>query len=141
MPVLVRETAIRRETGPEDAPLGLDKGDEVVEIQRMRTLDGQDAVLEQIIVRGDLFPGLEDHERPNALYAHYQRHFGVAIIRAEEELRAVPATAEDQHFLRLEIGAPLLEVTRCAYDLKGRIVELRRSRYRTEHLHYAVTLD
>ena len=93
-------------------------------------------------VPSELFAGLEDHAPlPNALYAFYQHTYGIAIARADERLQAVLATDEDAAAMDVSTGAPLIEVTRHAIDLSGRVVELRRSRYVTDDLAYAVTLQ
>ena len=66
---------------------------------------------------------------------------GVTISSAKEQLRAVAASAVVATFLQIVEGSPVLEVTRRGIGLTGSVVELRRSYYLTETLHYAVTLS
>jgi len=133
----------RRAARPaEVAKLVLKPGAEVYEVSRVRRMDGEPAVLEKIILPAALFPGLEKHEPlPNALYALYQREYGVNIVSTEEELRADAARKDDCRRLKLAPGAPLLHIDRVAVSLEGTRVEWRSSRCDTTHFVYAVTLS
>jgi GntR family transcriptional regulator len=133
----------RRAARPvELAKLVLKPGAEVYEVTRLRTIDGEPVILERIVVPAALFTGLERHDPlPNALYALYQREYGVNIVSAEEELRADAARKEDSRRLKLAPGAPLLHIDRVAISLEGHRVEWRTSRCDTTHFVYAVTLS
>jgi len=133
----------RRAARPvEVAKLVLKPGAEVYEVSRVRRMDGEPAVLEKIILPAALFPGLEKHAPlPNALYALYQREYGVNIVSTEEELRADAARKDDCRRLKLAPGAPLLHIDRVAVSLEGARVEWRSSRCDTTHFVYAVTLS
>lgn len=133
----------RRAARPvEVAKLVVKPGAEVYEVSRVRRMDGEPAVLEKIILPAALFPGLEKHAPlPNALYALYQREYGVNIVSTEEELRADAARKDDCRRLKLAPGAPLLHIDRVAVSLEGTRVEWRSSRCDTTHFVYAVTLS
>jgi len=136
--VLKRRTARAGEV----ARLALKPGVEVWEVSRVRLMDGEPAVFEKIVVPAALFPGLERHDPlPNALYALYQREYGVNIVSAEEELRADTARKDDCRRLKLAPGAALLHIDRVAVSLEGTRVEWRASRCDTTHFVYAVTLS
>jgi len=116
-------------------------GAEVYEIRRTRTVDGVSVIFERIILPQSLFPGLEDRgSLPNTLYAMFQRSYGIAIVRANEKLRAVNPTTKETAALNLSNGAVLLEVQREAIDISDRVVELRFSRYVTDDFQYEVSL-
>jgi GntR family transcriptional regulator len=122
--------------------LALEPGAEVYEVNRVRRIDGEPMVLEKIVLPVALFPGLERHHPlPNALYALYQREYGVNIMSAEEELRADAARRDDCRRLKLKPGAPLLQIDRVALSLEGVRVEWRASRCDTSRYVYAVTLS
>jgi GntR family transcriptional regulator len=122
--------------------LGLAAAAEVYEVNRIRLIDGEPAVLERIVLPAAVFPGLERHSPlPNALYALYQREYGVNIVSAQEELRADAARKEDCRRLRLAPGAPLLHIDRVALSIEGARVEWRASRCDTTQLVYSVTLS
>jgi GntR family transcriptional regulator len=137
-PELVSETLTRRRPrAPERAALG---DGPVVEIARLRAVDGRPVARERIVLPAARFPGLADRAPlPNTLYALYQGAYGIAVARAEEALSPVAAGAADAA-LGMGEGAPLLEVERRAFDIADRVVELRASRYAMEGLRYAVTL-
>ncbi len=133
----------RRAARPAEATkLALEAGAEVYEVNRVRLMDGEPAVLEKIILPAALFPGLERHDPlPNAIYALYQREYGVNIVSTEEELRADAARKEDCRRLKLAPGAPLLHIERVGISLEGARVEWRISRCDTTRYVYAVTLS
>ncbi len=143
VPTSAGETLRRRPARAADAAkLSLDTGAEVYELNRVRLIDGEPAVLEKIVLPAALFPGLERHDPvPNALYALYQREYGVNIVSAEEELRADAAKKDDCRRLRLAPGAPLLHIDRVAVSLEGTRVEWRTSRCDSTRYVYAVTLS
>jgi GntR family transcriptional regulator len=143
LPTSAGDVLKRRTARPAElARLALKAGAEVYDVNRVRLIDGVPAVLERIVVPAALFPGLERHDPlPNALYALYQREYGVNIVSAEEELRAEAARKDDCRRLKLAAGAPLLQIDRVAVSLEGTRVEWRTSRCDTRHFVYAVTLS
>jgi GntR family transcriptional regulator len=133
-------TRRRKVTKPECKLLDLDPNEAVIEIKRLRRVNGAPAILETIVVSAKRFPGLDKGPIPNAIYALYQSDYGVNVLSANEELRAVAAGRDDAKALGLASGAPLLEIDRTAFDIDGKPIELRRSLCDTSHLVYAVTL-
>lgn len=140
-PVLIDETLEkRRSTAVEREALG-PEARQVYAIDRVRGIDGRRIVRESSVVPAALFPALETRAPlPNALYAFWQASYGIAIQRADERLRAVLAGDADAASMDVAAGDPLIEVTRRAIDLSERVVELRRSRYATDALAYAIDL-
>jgi GntR family transcriptional regulator len=141
-PTLASENVrVRAARAPERERLGLARDARVIEISRVRQLDGIPSIRELIVLPADLFPGIEKMgELPNSLYSLYQSKFGVTIVATHEELSAQLATAEDHRQIGLEIGAPILVIDRLAVCLPERKVEWRLSRARSDHLVYAITL-
>lgn len=141
-PVLEDEQVAKRQASLEEAKLLHGQPSEVIEIRRLRSLDGRLAALENSAVPTALCPGLiERAPLPNTLYAFYQQAYGCVIIQADEKLRALAATQREADRLGVPIGTPLMEVRREAYDLLGRCVELRTSSYLTDAFDYCVRLD
>lgn len=141
-PSLGGETVrVRAARAPERERLALARDARVVEISRVRLLEGVPAIRELIVLPADLFAGIEKlGELPNSLYSLYQSKFGVTIVTTHEELSAQLATAEDHRQLEIDTGAPILVVDRMAVCLPERKVEWRLSRVRSDNLVYAVTL-
>ena len=101
-------------------------------------------ILERIALPATLFPGLSlpiGEELAEEFYVIYQQRFGVTIVRAAEQLRAVGAGAEEGRHLGVPRGAPLLEIDRLALTLDGAPAEWRLSRCSTAHHRYAVEID
>ena len=62
------------------------------------------------------------------------------MLRTDERLRAVLASAEEARLLNVSAGAPLLEIRRIALTFRDRPVELRVSRVDTSDHDYHNTL-
>lgn len=140
-PMLARETIERRRSNAAEREVFGTQTKHVYSIDRIRSINSKRIVREASVVPADLFPALEDYAPlPNALYAFWQGSYGIAIQRADERLRAVVADETDAEAMDATTGDALIEVTRQAIDLSDRVVEIRRSRYVTADLAYAVTL-
>ncbi len=130
----------RRMRAPADVArsLALKVGDTAVQIRRLLSAHGVPVVLDDIWLVGQLFKGLtaerlSDYEGP--MYGLFESEFGVRMIRAEEQLRAVAADPQAAELLQVEAGAPLLSVERLSRTYGDKPVELRRGLYNTR-MHY-----
>jgi GntR family transcriptional regulator len=126
------------------AQLGIEPGAVLHSIARIRCLNGVPAIFERIFVPTTLMPDLavpEADEMKEEMYVIYQERFGISIARVAERLAAVAATAEEARHLKLEVRAPLLEISRVALDVTGRAVELRISRCDTTRTRYAADIQ
>ena len=141
-PSLGTESArVRAARANERTRLELDRDARVVELSRVRLIEGVPAIRELIILPAAIFPGIEKQmPLPNSLYTLYQSGFGVTIVATHEELSAQLATDEDHEELGISTGAPILVIDRIAVGLTDRKVEWRMSRVSSENLVYAVTL-
>ncbi|MEO5735036.1 MAG: GntR family transcriptional regulator [Rubrivivax sp.] len=105
---------------------------------------GRPLVLDDLWLPGQLFKGLSA-ERLEAwrgpLYGLFESEFAVHMTRADEQIRAVPASADAAVFLDLPVGTPLLSVERLSYTYGDRPVEWRRGLYLTTAHHYRNALS
>ena len=132
----------RAATAAEIDKLHLPQGARVVEIKRVRLIDSMPAVSEKIIVPLKLFPELDHQEAlPNTLYSLYQSVYGINIVIAKEELRAVLANKSDEKELGVKPGSPLLRVDRIAMGIGGQRAEWRISRCDTRNIVYAIDVN
>lgn len=132
---------LRASRSVEQQQLDLRKGERVVEIRRIRLLEGKPAVRETIILPASLFPKIETRQPlPNTLYSLYQTDFGIHIVAANERLGASVADREDHKLMGAPLGAPILAISRIALSLQDLKVEWRMSRVYAPDLTYAVTL-
>ena len=100
--------------------------------------------MEDIWLSGVAFKGLslerlQDWRGP--MYALFESEFGVRMVRAEEQIRAVLPDAGQAGFLGLAESTPLLSVERVSYTYNDTPMELRRGLYRTDRHHYLSTLN
>ena len=65
-------------------------------------------------------------------------HAGIPLARFEERITAVLADAEMSPHLDVEIGTPLVAMTRQVRDADGRLIELLQARYRPDRYEYRV---
>jgi GntR family transcriptional regulator len=89
-----------------------------------------------------LFPGLEARSLPDgeeSLYAIYQAHFGINVVKVVEQLVAVIAAPAVGRVLRLVRGEPVLQIRRLAYTFNDLPVEQRLTWVNTRHHHYLIT--
>jgi len=118
------------------ARLGIGPAEETLRIRRVRSMAGERAIVETIVLPAALFPGLADAAVPNNLYGLFSTRYGVTVAHAQERLKAVAASAADARALGIRAGTPLLAIDRLAEAIDGRIVEWRYSLCRTERFHY-----
>jgi GntR family transcriptional regulator len=123
------------------AALGLERGAAIWRIERVRALGGRPVLVETIALPADRFPGFGDlAEVPNNVYGLYSERWGITIARASERLKAIASSPSDAEALGCAPGHPMIEISRVAYDLENRPVEMRVSRCLTEGVHYASEL-
>lgn len=119
--------------------LELKSGDATVQIRRTLSFRGVPVVLDDIWLPGSLFKGLTAErlsEYRGPMYGLFETEFGVRMIRAEEQLRAIAADAVSAPLLEVSEGAPLLSVERLSRTYGDQPVELRRGLYNTRSHYY-----
>ena len=119
--------------------LKLRSGDMAVQVRRVLSFHGQPVVFDDIWLPGQLFKGLTADRLSKyrgPMYALFEAEFGIHMIRAEEEIRAVAADAASAALLEVAVGAPLLSVERLSRTWGDAPVEVRRGLYRTRSHHY-----
>jgi len=140
-PLSRRFLGCSRQRAPADVAraIGLRAGDAVLQVRRLLYFRGQPVVLDDIWLPAALFKGLTSNRLSayrGPMYGLFEAEFGVRMVRAEEQIRAVAADADAASLLELDPGAPLLSVERVAYTYGDRAVELRRGLYDTRSHHY-----
>ncbi len=119
--------------------LALRTGDAVLQARRVLSFVTTPTILEDIWLPAAPFKGLTaerlaNHQGP--MYALFETEFNVRMVRAEEKIRAKPATEGLEKLLKVAHGTPLLSVERIAYTYKDLPMELRRGYYRTDTHYY-----
>jgi GntR family transcriptional regulator len=123
--------------------LDLGAGAMVWRISRLRLADGEPVALETTQVVAAMTPGLlerADFAR-TSLYETLRRHYGLRPATAEQTLAAASAEAPLALPLGIEVGAPVLRLTRLTRDAEGRAFEHVRSVYRGDAFVMKVRLE
>jgi GntR family transcriptional regulator len=121
----------RRADAAEARAFGMGSDGQVLQLERLRSIDGQPCLLETIVLPLPLFGALVESD-PEAwgdlLYPMYQQRCGVLVHQAEDHLSFAQLHATQARRLRLQAGHPCVVVRRTAHDRVGRCVELRTTR-------------
>ncbi|WP_105532841.1 GntR family transcriptional regulator [Solimicrobium silvestre] len=119
--------------------LDIKVADSVIFIRRVQSFDGVPTILEELWLPGAIFKGLTAellNEYKGPMYALFETEFGTHMIRASEQLRSVAADQAAADLLKIDVGAPLLNVERVSYTYGDKPVEFRRGLYLTLNHHY-----
>jgi GntR family transcriptional regulator len=123
--------------------LAIGKGEAVLKLKRLRSVDEQPCLLEEIWLPLPLFEPLAEGDTPawsDLLYPLYAERCGIHVHRAVDEIRFDRLSAADAQRLNLAAGHPCALVTRHAYDLAGRCIERRLTRGDAHAFHYTVSI-
>ncbi len=123
--------------------LNLARGQTALRLQRLRLLADQPCVLEEIWLPLDLFAPLAESDPASwgdLLYPFYAELCQVHIHRAVDHISFSTLTAPQARHLGLPASHPCALVSREAYDLAGRCVEVRHTRGDAHAFNYAVTI-
>jgi GntR family transcriptional regulator len=124
--------------------LRLHAGSAVYWITRALHVGARALVLDEIVLPGEIFAGLDQDTLANtrgSWYSLYESTFGVRAIRAREQIKAVAASEYLAKSLKVVRGAPLLRVDRVTYTYDDRPIEWRRGWCKTEGYHYVNELS
>jgi GntR family transcriptional regulator len=118
--------------------LGLEPGEPVVRLERVRLGDGLPMTLEDSYVPAARFPGLLDQDLTGSLYALMRDRYALGPVTATERLEPVAARTYEAEALGVEEGSPLMFVERVAYAADGTAVEFARDRHRGDRARFLV---
>ena len=119
--------------------LGIAEGDPVVDVLRLRTLDGTPAMLERSSFVESVGRLLFDFDPDHGSIYAYLTSRGVDLSEGRHTIDAVAADDVDAMHLDVEPGAPLLRERRRAVDSTGAFLECADDRYRPDRV--AFTID
>lgn len=122
--------------------LGLNDGDVVWIIERLRTANGGPMGIQRAYLSQRRFPNLGELLGTDvSLYRILAKHYGAYPARAMETYSAVELTATEATVLQQEPGRPAFAVQRTTWDTTGGIIEYVRSVMRNDKYHYTVELE
>jgi len=123
--------------------LGLPAQAAVIRIVRLRLLEDQPVLAEDIWLARARFQGLLDidlSQQGPLLYPIYETVCGQVVAFAEETLTAEAVDEVHARLLHVPLGSPVVVIERRARDYAGTPLEWRRSRGHAEHFRYHVDI-
>lgn len=121
--------------------LEVEPGTPTVQLERLRTADGEAMAVERAHLPAERFAGLlETDLRGESLYDLLERHFGVEIAYADQTVKAVVLASEQAALLGVPRGRPALLFERTSRDAAGAVFEYVRSWYRGDRYEVALRL-
>lgn len=125
----VIEAARRPATEEVARELEIDMDEQVVEIIRLRLLDGEPAMLERSLFPFRIGRHLISADLDNGSIYQNMRALNISPVRARHVIDAVAAHQLDAEWLRVPVGGPLLRVRRVSFDQNGDVLESSDDRY------------
>ena len=127
----ILSSRMRTATLQEANAFGMGKGAQVMQLERLRSLDQEPCLLETIVLPLPLFGKLADSDTDDwddLLYPMYQQRCGVVIQKTQDHLSFSQLNATQAKRLKLAASHPCVLVERQAFDIAGHCVELRTTR-------------
>lgn len=121
--------------------LGLSRGDRTLRVHRLRLADGEPMSIDTSHLPAHRFPGLRrELPRHRSLYETLATAYGIHLAEAEETIETVLASPEEARLLGVDVGSPLLLLSRHAFDDDGEPVEWAQSLYRGDRYKFVTRL-
>lgn len=121
--------------------LGIRTGGRVMRVHRLRLADGEPMSVDTSHLPARRFPGLRrEMPRHRSLYETLASAYDVHLAEAEETIETVLATPHDAQLLGVDVGLPMLLLSRHAFDVQGRPVEWAQSLYRGDRYKFITRL-
>ncbi|MCY7401145.1 MAG: GntR family transcriptional regulator [Nocardioides sp.] len=118
--------------------LKLRRGDQVHEVLRVRSANGDPITLEETYFPAAVFPGMLELELGDSLYQVMGREYGKAPHAADEVIEPVKATPQQAELLGIATDDSLLLITRTSYAADGVPVEFARDYFRPDRTRVVV---
>ncbi|MER6974907.1 GntR family transcriptional regulator [Nocardioides sp. NPDC000445] len=132
------EVARRGATAAAAEALDIDEGDPVVDVLRLRLLDGHPAMLERSTFVERVGRLLFDFDPDTGSLYGYLTAAGVDLHAARHTMDAVAADETDADLLDIAVGSPLLRERRRATATDGTPLEYADDRYRPDRVTFTI---
>jgi len=107
----------------------------VFRIERLRFADAFPIAVETSWLPAERFPGLTRQIRAHgSLHAILADHYDTALRTGEERIETAPATPREAGPLGVDVGTPMLIVSRQNFDSTGTPIELGRTWFRSDRV-------
>lgn len=139
--ILTRE--VMKAPSAVSATLQIASNAEVIRMSRLRVIDDQPILVEEIWLPYEPFKAfmqLETQEIGDLLYPVYETHCNQVIASATETLTVETVDPMQARLLRVDAGTPVVVIERVAYSFDRRPLEWRRSRGPASEFMYQVEI-
>jgi GntR family transcriptional regulator len=85
-----------------------------------------------------MFPGLLERPLSDSIYELLGKHYGAVPDEAVEQIDLINATTDEARILEVQLGSPLLSVTRTTMDTQGRKIEYSHDLFRGDRTRITV---
>ncbi len=117
------------------ARLGIAARAPLYRVERLRLADAWPIAVETSWLSAERFPGLTRLIRAHgSLHAILADHFDTRLRTGEESIETAPATPREAGPLRVDVGTPMLIVSRQNFDTGGAPVEFGRTWFRSDRV-------
>jgi GntR family transcriptional regulator len=141
---VTKKSSVGSANAAESSRLAIPSGARVARFLRLRMLQDKPITVERLVLPLARFPGFDpvaEPDLPPLVYEHYSSSYGILVVEAIEQLRAVVADATEARLLKVPLGTALLQVERVALDINQVPVEWRMSRSDTRQHYYSNRLS
>lgn len=121
--------------------LGVPPASDVVEFERVRTLDGLPVAVQTLSLPAKLVPGLESESLDDSsLYRLLGERYGLVPSRCDYTLQADAASEHVAALLEVPVGSPVLIGHEITVDTQDRVMAAGRMIYRGDAYRFTATL-
>jgi GntR family transcriptional regulator len=136
---ITQQVGLRRSDAGQAALLGITEGELVVDVLRLRSLDGRPTMVERLTYIERVGRHLFDADLDAVSISEFLESRGWISADVDHEIDAVAADPTDAALLELTPGAPVLRLRRIARDPTGLTIEASEDRYRSDIVRFAVS--
>ncbi|MBV8680482.1 MAG: UTRA domain-containing protein [Aquitalea sp.] len=95
----------------------------LLQIRRLRSLDGRVVLYVEHYLKPECFPGIMQEDLSQSLTELYQTRYGLHYRRSRFDIMPTAARGEVAQALMLADGSPILQIARVNYDQQQRIID------------------
>ena len=123
------------------AALEIAEADEVFEIHRLRTADGEPICLQWSYIPTRLCPDLLDDDLSTSLTQVLEERYGIRLWTARSTLRARLAQPLEAKLLQIPKNSPVIYIEQNTLSREGQVVEFLRTVWRSDRYDFVVSLS
>ena len=122
--------------------MNVKEDEKIVRVLRVRYGDGQPLIIERSYFNYDLFaPVLEKDLESNSIFKLLYKHTETRLGKATQRIEAITASKTEQEHLGVEIGTPLLQITRLIQTTGGTYFQYSEDVYRSDRISFTTQTD